>query len=471
MFSMRYLLKSHILLIAFFCHSYILNAQKAGSPFLVVNKISIEGNRITNRKIILRELTFTIGDTIAVIDIEKYKKRSSENLYNTKLFNVVTLTPVTDSCNISWLVQVDERWYIWPIPILKIADRNLSAYIKDGDFSRINYGGYLRIDNFRGMREEVRIRATLGYRKQLSLRYSTYNLNKNRQHGLSAEVTYYTNNEISYGSDGNRPLYFKSFEHPLRQVVYTDLTYQYRPKHNWYHTFSIGTVHSSIADTIKILNSNYFELNKNSFQYGQFRYELTFDRRNSREFPLSGSLFKMELGHQNVFKSTSLDLWYAKITTGLYSNIYKRLYTGFDFRVKACTKKNLPFYLNEAIGFRDYVRGYEYYVTNGANYFINKSAFMLEILTPKTLNLSILPEGKSSKTQVAVYWSVFADTGYVTPDTSSPKENLEGKFIYGFGTGLSVVSSYDFTFRLEYSCNRQWERGFFIHLGTPFLNN
>jgi len=43
--------------------------------------------------------------------------------------------------------------------------------------------------------------------------------------------------------------------------------------------------------------------------------------------------------------------------------------------------------------------------------------------------------------------------------------------LYGYGTGLYMVASYDIVLRIEYSFNSTGENGFFFHLGTPFLLN
>ena len=125
--------------------------------------------------------------------------------------------------------------------------------------------------------------------------------------------------------------------------------------------------------------------------------------------------------------------------------------------------------MNNGIGYNDFIRGYEYYVTNGSNYFINKNSLNFELLPTKVINLPWVPDGKFKKAHLTLYWSIFGDTGYVKPDAFTPNNSLEGKMLYGYGTGLYMVASYDIVLRIEYSFNSTGENGFFFHIGTPFL--
>jgi outer membrane protein assembly factor BamA len=460
------------LIITIFTSIFIFRSLDATSKEkIVVSAINISGNTITNARIIHRELTFKLGDSILISEIPNLIRQSKENLDNTLLFNFVTFDHSILDDTFTCDINLEERWYIWPFPIFEYEDRNLSAFIRNGDFSRINYGAYIRVDNFRGMREQIRLRMILGYRKQISLQYFTQNLDREKKHGLSAWISYFTNHEVHYGSVDNKPVYYVSQQGPARQVFFTDLSYQYRPQHHWYHTLTIGALHSRITDSLAILNPNYFGKGNQNFWYSQIKYEAMLDKRNSKIFPLSGYMFRSEIGRQGFFKNESLSRWYLKLTGGIYPKLANRIYSGVDLMVKGSTQTNLPHFMNEAIGFKDFIRGYEYYVTNGSNFIINKNSLKLEVLPPKVINLPLIPEGKFKKAHLAIYWSLFADTGYVKPDSFTPANSLEGNLIVGYGSGLYIVAYYDVVLRLEYSFNKFGERGIFIHFGTPFLTN
>jgi len=460
-----------LLLVTFSSLSGLASHGAENNRILRVESISITGNTITNEKIILRELPFRLGDSLNIHDLPGYAKQSKENLNNTLLFNFITISYNISDNSVEWYIDVEERWYIWPLPILEFEDRNPSAFLRNPNFSKLNYGAYVKVNNFRGMREQIKLRMVLGYRNEVVLHYITHNLDREKKHGISALVSYFTNCEINFTTTDNRPLYFKSHNGPARQVFFSDLTYLYRPKHHWYHAITVGGLRATISDSLAALNPNYFGNGNTSFWYSRIKYEATLDKRNSKIFPLGGYLLKSELGKQGFFKNEPLDLWYIKLTTGLYGQVAPRLFAGTDMSTKLSTQTNMPYYMNMGIGYNNFIRGYEHYVTNGANYFINKNSLNFELLPTKVINLPWVPEGKFKKAHLTLYWSIFGDTGYVKPDALTPNNSLEGKMLYGYGTGLYMVASYDIVLRIEYSFNNTGENGFFFHLGTPFLLN
>ncbi len=435
---------------------------------VVINSITIKGNNTTNEKIILRELTFNEGDTLSYAELEENLTQSTHNLNNTLLFNFVTVIHNQQSNSV--IVEVEERWYIWPFPVFEYSHRNLSAFFNDGDLSRVNYGAYIVIDNFRGLREQIKLRLVWGYRKQVRLQYFSHNLDKNKKHGISGLVSYYTNYEVPYQSLNNKPVYYFTNNGDARRVFHTSLTYRYRPKHNWHQSLTFGWIKATVADTVTKLNPNYFGKSSSNFTISEVKYETMYDKRNSKIFPLQGYFGRAEIARQGIFSNETISNWNVKLLAGYYAKISDRFYAGTDGLIQLNTQKNLPYYLNEAIGYGNYIRGMEYYTTNGSNYFINKNSFKFQLLKTKIIKLPLIPEGRFKKTHISLFWSIFADTGYVHPELNATQSDLEGKLLYGYGTGLNLFAYYDIVFRVEYSINLLGEKGFFIHFGTPFLN-
>jgi len=198
---------------------------------IVVSSINITGNKITKDRVLLRELTFSTNDSLFLGQIPSVISKSKENIENTHLFNFVNVSYDTIDNKVSINIDVEERWYFWPIPIFEYADRNLSAFLKEGDYTRVNVGGYLRVDNFRGLRDQLKLRLVVGYRNQIALQYKTHNLDRKNQHGINSWIYYATNNEIPFITLGNEPTYFKSHNGTARKVFLTEVSYQYRPQH------------------------------------------------------------------------------------------------------------------------------------------------------------------------------------------------------------------------------------------------
>ncbi|MFA5648174.1 MAG: POTRA domain-containing protein [Bacteroidales bacterium] len=444
-------------------------ANTSSDERVIVSSINISGNGITNEKIIRRELTFRLNDTLLVSQIDLLAQRSTENLNKTHLFNFVTVTYVLANGAIEWTITVEERWYIWPFPILEYEDRNFSAFIKNADLSRVNYGTYIKVNNFRGMNEKIKLKLILGYRKQISLQYITNNLDRGKKHGFSIWASYYTKNEINFASIQNKPQYYVSEVKPARKITFVEAAYNFRPQHNWYHTIMLKSYFSTINDSLAILNPHYFGNGEKKSWYNLASYEITHDLRDSKIFPLAGYILRGELGYETFSNNTAPNNLYTKFMTGYYANIFNRFFGGSDLMGKFSSQSNLPYFINQAIGYIDFVRGYEYYVTNGSSFILSKNSLKFELLPTKVINLPLIPDGKFKKAHLALYLSLFADAGYVKPDSQLPSGNLEGDFIYGYGLGFYAVAYYDIVFRIEYSFNKFGENGLFLHFGTPFL--
>jgi outer membrane protein assembly factor BamA len=56
--------------------------------------VVIDGNKVTQERVILRELTIHEGDTLTSDDLYARMERSRQNLLNTSLFNTVGPAPI-----------------------------------------------------------------------------------------------------------------------------------------------------------------------------------------------------------------------------------------------------------------------------------------------------------------------------------------------------------------------------------------
>ena len=115
--------------------------HRSSTPF-VIGEIFVIGNKKTKPYIIERELPFKSGDSIYLLDLVKGFDVAREQLINTLLFNdVVIALKAFRGYTVDILIEVKERWYIFPIPYVKPVDRNLSEWAKQGyGIDRLNYG-------------------------------------------------------------------------------------------------------------------------------------------------------------------------------------------------------------------------------------------------------------------------------------------------------------------------------------------
>lgn len=107
--------------------------------YVVINRIELLGNKTTKGFILIRELPFSIGDTIPKTLFAEQLRLAEENLNNLLLFNYMQITPlpsIDNPSSITLVIEVEERWYIWPLVEFKLEERNLSAWLQNWDFKR-----------------------------------------------------------------------------------------------------------------------------------------------------------------------------------------------------------------------------------------------------------------------------------------------------------------------------------------------
>lgn len=190
----------------------LINTAGPDTTETVIGDITIIGNKTTKDHIVLRELAFPKRRHPFKYDFDAKRIRSEENLYNTSLFNIANLTYLkTPKVTTSVFVIVKERWYVFPLPVFEVVDRNFNVWWRTKDFSRIVYGGVLSWNNFRGRNETVALAIRLGYIQQINFSYSIPYINKNQHSGLSLGFSYSRNHQTSYQTIKDDITYYNIF--------------------------------------------------------------------------------------------------------------------------------------------------------------------------------------------------------------------------------------------------------------------
>ena len=129
-----------------------------------------------------------------------------------------------------------------------------------------------------------------------------------------------------------------------------------------------------------------------------------------------------------------------------------------------------PYFLQRGLGYgRDFVRGYEYYIIDGQQFFIFKNNIKFAILPQRVAVTDILKSIKFNTIPYALYINVYADFGYVYNRSKPQNEqnNLQNQLLAGCGAGLDFTTYYDIVIRLEYSVNREGTPGLYLHFIAP----
>jgi len=488
---MRCLVSVIIFLLAInFCSSELIAATPSNpdSTFtvdtIIVRNVTFSGNKVTKDRIIQRELLFKENDTIPSSDLDEIIQQSRKNLLNTSFFNFVTIeaTQVEGSEN---LVDISldfiERWYIWPAPILEIADRNFNEWLKKKDWSRINYGMFLTWENFRGMGEKLILYARFGYDQTYQLAYIIPYINKKQTWGLGFAGGASLNHEIAYNSfeyvvvdsvsgkeilEGNKEFYYKDENLYPRKEYYAYAEAYYRKKIHNLQVFKFGYGRFDVVDEVLELNSDYSFETANRNEYLSFYYQFRMDHRDNKNYPLKGYYFDVELDKLGlgVFNDPAVNSLRLKTNIRKYSHLKENIYYSTGLTLKTAPFWDQPYYYIKGLGYgRDFVRGYEYYVVDGRHYGIWKNNLKFEIIKPQVETINFIPWEKFSKVHYALYLNVFADMGYVIDKRNNVYNPLANEVLLGYGFGFDIVAYYDFVLRVECSFNNQGDTGFYIH--------
>ncbi|MDF1673222.1 MAG: BamA/TamA family outer membrane protein [Vicingaceae bacterium] len=465
-FSYRIFLLSFFLSSAFFVFA---QEQKTASFDLVVQEIKIIGNKTTKEKIITRELTFELGDSISSDKISIILEKSKNNLLNTLLFNFVTVDLVYfDSTNISIYIMLEERWYWWPTPIFEIQETNFNTWWQTKDMERINYGFYVVKENFRGRKERLSIKLQAGYTEQARIKYKIPYINKKQTHGLNFTLNYNRNHEITYATTNNVRDFYRDEEDYVRNQTSLSIGYNIRPKIYNQHIIQGGFTNVAVADTIAYLNSDYLPGAKNNLKYLSFGYGFYRDKRNFKSYPTKGVYYDFAVV-KNGFGILSDELNLITFSTQYkkYWQLYSRVFFAATTKVKYTAKEG-PYYLYGGLGYvNNLVRGYELYVINGEHTGLTKLQLRYALVDNKIFKLRPVPWDKFNKIPLSIYLGSFFDSGYVSSRVNQQNNFLTNTALYGGGLSLDFVSYYDVVFRMEYSINHLSEHGLYLHFIAP----
>ncbi|MCC7331668.1 MAG: hypothetical protein IT232_03575 [Flavobacteriales bacterium] len=439
------------------------------TSYLIVNEIKLIGNKTTKDHIIIRELPFNLGDTILVDELNKTIERTQSNIFNTSLFNFVTVEIVYfNETYISVYITVEERWYWWPLPIFEIEETNFNTWWQTRNLDRASYGLYVAKENFRGRKERIAFKAQGGYTEMAGFNYSIPYVNKKQTQGLSVGLSYSRNHEINYSTLDNKRLFYKNTESFVYKEIYAKGTYEFRPKLYNNHSIQLSYSKIDVSDSVVFYNDNYLSNKLSSISFLSLTYYLKRDKRNNKAYPVKGYFYDFQftqngLGLLNTEVSNSFILFGYRKFIPLNNKLYWAGATRF--------KTNLtqtPFYFMGGLGYGNHlVRGYEYYVINGNHFALGKTQLRYALLDNKVFKFNLIPLEKFNKIPLSIFSGVFFDGGYVSENREKHPNFLNEKWLFGGGVSLDLVSYYDIVFRFEYSFNNLNENGLFIHFVAP----
>ncbi|MFK7899277.1 MAG: BamA/TamA family outer membrane protein [Cyclobacteriaceae bacterium] len=454
---------NHWLVIFLSVNSAFLSGQK--SPYIVVQDVFFVGNQKTKQQIIQRELSFQKGDTLLVEDTAAAFLQDKNKVFNTGLFHRVQIkVNYKNNKEISIIVWVVERWYLFPIPVFELADRNFNEWWndRDRDFGRVVWGLKLYHRNFRGRNERLKLITQFGFIQTYQLKYDIPYINQSYNTGLGFNVSYSQSNSVAFNLDENK-LDFVSDEELVTEQYKASVNIKRRVGFYQFHTASIGYEQVAVQDTVLRLNNDYFPNQSLTQQYIKLSYNFTYDRRDVQFYPLNGFFLRLEVEKKGLGLYSDLNQWIFNARYSAFKDLNKGFYGALSTGVSLKTKTT-SFLNNRGLGYgSNLVRGYELNVINGQHTFLTKTELKKRLFKRMDhLSFPWSPIKDLRYIPFGLYFKTFWDNGYVADNQDSIGNQLANRWLSGGGIGVDITGIFDAVFSLEYSASREQKGNLFI---------
>lgn len=446
----------------------------AGLDSVKVDRILIEGNKKTKEAYILREMGIKVGDRIPVTDLQSTLVQSRSLLQNTGLFNDIQINiaewdEVTHE--VTLVVELSESWYIFPIPILSLADRSFNVWWKvhNRDINRLNYGINFIWVNFSGVNDKIKLNLQGGYRRRVRLQYDRPYINRQKTLGFSARYEIVHQREFQFETRGNKQQFYRDEEQLIFRRQRAIFGMSYRPGVVSSHGFLVKYERNRIDPEASDLNPGYFLNGADQQRYFQLSYSFVRERRDNKFYALRGTYLGLSASKEGLGIFSERNKFLTEGTFAHFWPITEKI--NLETRLKArkeWVQEAQPYFGLTALGYGEtFVRGYELYIVDGTDYVLSQNSLRFRIFS-KVFNFGkIIPLETYRKFPIDVYFTVNGDFGYARNDFFNEENPLNNRWLRGGGIGLDFVLYTKYAFQFEYSRNHFFkEGGIFLNYRT-----
>ncbi len=445
-----------------------------------VTAVELRGNKKTKDRIISREIDIASNANYALSELEQLIELDENKIFNTALFTSVNAEIIYSedgSENVKVVFFLEERWYIWPSVIFKLADRNFSDWLfnQNAAIDRFEYGFKFDQYNVRGLNEKLSLLAQFGFKKRFGFAYNAPYLNRKQKLGMGVAFYYTEFDQIDYLNVRDKRLFIAADSlygierkgEIISTAVTSRIDFTYRESFYNSHTFAAYYKRTWAVDSVLNLNPSYLGGNNNVQNSIDLSYLFRRDFRDRNNYPLEGFyisafLLKRGLGIFNDINQGSIDVTFAR-----YLPLYKdRIYLASSAKGYTSFPQRQPYTTTLGLGFsNNLLKGYELYVIQGQHFLLQKNELRLRLFSVEGNLGKLMFLKQFRKIPLSAYFKVFFDQGYVQNNLNqSINSILTNRYIYSGGAGLDLVTFYDAVLRLEYSLNDLGESGFFINV-------
>lgn len=443
------------------------SALVVADSLVIVGSIEITGNKKTKELIILREIPFQSGEQYTLETLVNKMELARRQLMNTALFNeVIVAAKNIEEKTVHILVELTERWYLFPLPYFRPVDRNINQWLIDekASLERVNYGAKITYNNVTGWNDKFKLWLITGYTRQLSVSYDRFYIGRDLKWGMKLAFATGKNREVNYNTVNDKQVFLKEEGKYIRNFTNASVEISYRPAIKTRHTVGLGYVHEKVGDTIVALNPVFFKSGRKSICYPVINYTMNYLNLDFNPYPTKGYSAQVSVtknGLNNIInlwllQFNGMGVWPVAPKTFASLNAYGGLKLPFK----------QPYFGQRFLGYGDvFMQGFEYFVVDGV-----AGGYLKATLSRSLIDCSIKVPGQGKRKKdkrveripLRVFGKIYGNTGYV--HNPQPGENaLSNRMLYSGGMGVDIVCFYNLVFRLEWSFNSLGQNGLFLH--------
>ena len=454
-----------------------LVSQAGPGDSLLIQEVHLVGHKKTRPRVVFREMTFGRGDRLAVADFEQEVMRSYNNLMNTGLFVSASIvydtTQLEPGGRMAVIVNMRETWYIYPVPVFELADRNFNVWWNEQERSldRVNVGGKLTYYNFTGQRDKLKLEFTTGYTRSLQASYGFPYLNRAGSIGLNVNVNFLRRREQNYLTRANRQEFYADPDNFVYQNAVVQIGLSYRRRIYVSHDVALGWRRSEIADTIgRILNPEFFGGGRTQQKYFRIGYDFTNDRRDVRNYPWRGKYYSFGIAKEGLGVYGERDGLEVHADYRRFVPFGKHFSLNYGLAGKySIIRTRQPFLENRAIGFgNNGLIGYQFYVVDGLDMLIWRLGLRRELFKTK-LDLGKLVFIDAFRyIPLRMLVNLQFNQGVANAPFVDGSNRLNNRLLTGVGAGIDVILYYDMVGGIQYNRNHLGEGGVYLNFNMAF---
>ena len=442
--SLKALAPSFLLLV-FFCIAPSSVAQidslsRPARSLSSIDTIIVSGNEHTKEYVILNEMTLQAGSVPTPEAIEFDRNR----IYSLGLFTRVDI--FYDSLEgVRFLnVDVGERWYLIPVPLLGF---------RDGDLKKVFFGGGLLHNNVRGRNQKLFASVVFGYNPSLSLFFADPLIDRDNRLFFSGN--------LSYSRVRNQSKIEASLTGDFDERHY-DLNATLGKRLNLYASAGLTLGYRIVEVDDYRPGRTISPTGADRFLYGTISY--AYDSRDLREYASRGRYVSLSM---TKFGFGESEMRYTRFGADLREYVPLPLDLVLAARVHGTVVSGgpVPSYNWAYFGYGERIRGYFNSVFEGENLLGTTVELRFPLLKTRTINVSSLPlPAQFTVWRFGISLSVFADAGL----TWSRGDKLQlGSFASGYGAGVIFLLPYSYVVRTEYAYNEYFKGQAILNLRGP----